>query len=386
MFQNKLKNNLLLTLEKLEFGTLKVTLPDGMVYQFEGRKKGEIADIDIQDWSVLTKMLIKGDIGLAESYRDGLWSTENLSALMILSLQNSSSFESIIRGHKLPALLAKLSYVLKLNTLNGSKKNIHQHYDLGNDFYKLWLDPSMTYSSGLYNNANDSLQHAQEQKYNRIIERMGSNSGRVLEVGCGWGGFADRAMDAGDYDIKGITLSSAQHDYARDRMKGRADIVLEDYRAQTGKFDSIVSIEMFEAVGEGFWPTYFSQLKNLLNSKGKAVIQTITMNEKDFPRYRKTGDFIRTYIFPGGMLPSPSRFQSEAERAGLKIQNSFSFGQDYAYTLSAWLENFDAKYDDIKNMGFDDGFIRLWRLYLAACMAGFKTERTDVMQVELLHA
>ena len=206
-----------------------------------------------------------------------------------------------------------------------------------------------------------------------------------MEIGCGWGGFAERALAAGDFDLTGVTLSEQQHEFATQRLGNKADIRLEDYRHQNGKFDHIVSIEMFEAVGERYWATYFEKVKNMLSQNGKAMIQTITMNEKDFPRYRQGGDFIRSYIFPGGMLPSPSRFKEEAAKAGLRIADQYHFGLDYARTLQIWLDQFDAKIPEIKALGYDDGFIRLWRFYLAACAAGFRTGRTDVMQVELQH-
>ena len=276
-----------------------------------------------------------------------------------------------------------LSYLLRLNSVKGSKKNIHAHYDLGNDFYKLWLDPSMTYSSGIFKNSNDTLEQSQYNKYDRILDCLGEDKGSLLEVGCGWGGFAERAQTRGDFDVRGVTLSEEQHDYARDRLGAKADIVLEDYRHQNGTFDNIVSIEMFEAVGERYWPTYFNKIGSLLSKNGKAVIQTITMNDKDFPRYRQGGDFIRSYIFPGGMLPSPSRFEREVQKAGMQTGNTFYFGQDYARTLESWLHVFDQKKDEVIALGFDEGFIRLWRFYLAACIAGFRTGRTDVMQVEL---
>ena len=244
----------------------------------------------------------------------------------------------------------------------------------------------MTYSSAIFKSPMENLTAAQHNKYDRIIDRMETDSGRLLEVGCGWGGFADRALQQGDYDIKGITLSEEQHNYAAERLGQNASIALEDYRHQKGKYDRLVSIEMFEAVGERYWPVYFKKMKELLAEKGKAVIQTITINEQDFDDYRVGGDFIRTYIFPGGMLPAPSKFREQAEKAGLRVNDEYYFGQDYARTLDCWLKSFDAKKEEIKNMGFDEGFIRLWRFYLAACSAGFKTGRTDVMQVELAHA
>lgn len=242
----------------------------------------------------------------------------------------------------------------------------------------------MTYSSALFHNETKTLQDAQRCKYDRIIDRM-NPSGRLLEIGCGWGGFIQRALERGDYAIKGLTISKAQHDFASARIGGGGVIALEDYRHETGVYDHIVSIEMFEAVGEEFWPVYFSKLKSLLAHKGKAIIQTITIADDVFERYRLGGDAIRTFIFPGGMLPSSTRFREESIKAGLRVTDAFSFGQDYARTLMIWLDNFDAKLTEIKAMGFDQKFIRLWRFYLTCCMAAFRHGRTDVVQWELQH-
>ena len=374
------------SLDKIDTGRITVTTPDGKTRVFQGENAGDNAKIELHDWRVISNLIRKGDIGFAEDYRAGHWETDNLANLVTLGLINKQVLNPVLKGGKWNRVTAMLSYLLKMNTISGSKKNIHAHYDLGNEFYKLWLDRSMTYSSAIYKNDQENLTQAQHNKYDRIVECLDKKSGNLLEVGCGWGGFAERAQTQGDYDIKGITLSEEQHDYARQRLGNDAHIALEDYRHQEGKFDNIVSIEMFEAVGERYWNTYFSKIKELLSDNGKAVIQTITMNEKDFPRYRKSGDFIRSYIFPGGMLPSPKRFKEEAEKAGLKQSNPFFFGQDYATTLEQWMKTFDTKRDDIKAMGFDDGFIRLWRFYLAGCIAGFKTDQTNVMQVELSHA
>ena len=372
-------------LEGLETGNLKVTTPDGHVRYFEGQRAGQDASIDLHDWRVVTNMMMHGDVGFARDYREGLWNSEDLVALTRLGLENRQAMDRMVSGHGLFRKLAKLSYMLRENTLSGSKKNIHAHYDLGNEFYKLWLDPTMTYSSAIFDRSEDLIE-AQHSKYDRILDVLNAPSGKVLEVGCGWGGFADRAMQKGDYELKGITLSEEQHNYAQKRLGKKADIVLEDYRRQSGKYDHIVSIEMFEAVGERFWPVYFGKLKDLLADKGRAVVQTITMNEHDFDNYREGSDFIRSYIFPGGMLPSPSRFKQEAAKAGLKVKDTFAFGGDYALTLEIWLGRFDDKRDEVRQLGYDDGFIRLWRFYLAACAAGFHAGRTDVMQVELAHA
>jgi len=385
MFAHFASDQLFKRLDSIEVGNLTVTTPDGKVRSYDGKAKGETANIEIHDWSVIPNLVRRGDIGFAEDYRDGKWQTDDLPALITLALDNRRAMNRLVMGNNFSRFIAKLSYMLRKNSVKGSKKNIHAHYDIGNEFYKLWLDPSMTYSSALYRSEGDSLEQAQHNKYDRIVNCLDAKSGSLLEVGCGWGGFAERAQEHGDFGIKGLTLSQEQHDYAQERLGDKAKIALEDYRHQTTTFDNIVSIEMFEAVGEQYWPTYFEKIGSMLNKGGKAVIQTITIAEQDFENYRRGGDFIRTYIFPGGMLPSPSRFQEEAEQAGLRQNHVFSFGQDYARTLQQWLDNFDAKLSVIKEQGFDDGFIRLWRFYLAACIAGFKTGRTDVMQVELSH-
>lgn len=386
MFAQIAYDRILNSLDHVQCGQLTLRTPDGKTRVFKGVLDGPVTELELKDWSVFTNLLRRGDIGFADDYRQGLWDTTDLPALLEFSLINRAALDRLVLGGTFARVQAMLSYMFKRNTLKGSKRNIHAHYDLGNDFYKLWLDPTMTYSSALFDGDHDDLVTAQYAKYDRIVDQLGAQSGRLLEVGCGWGGFADRATERGDYDFKGITVSSAQHAYASQRVDGRADIVMEDYRHQSGKFDHIVSIEMFEAVGEKFWKTYFSKLGDLLADNGKAVIQTITINDQDFERYRRGGDFIRSFIFPGGMLPSPSRFAQEAQASGLKVDNPHSFGQDYAKTLLMWLHNFDAKKKDVLDLGFDEGFIRLWRFYLAACAAGFKTGRTDVMQIEVSHA
>jgi cyclopropane-fatty-acyl-phospholipid synthase len=381
-------NKFLKSLESIQFGTLKLTCPNGKEYFFSGKNKGPKAELTLHKYSVITNIVAKGDIGFAEDYRDGKWDSENLAALVELSLKNADALDGYIYGKNLFKVIAKISYLFRVNTLKGSKRNIHAHYDLGNDFYKLWLDPSMTYSSAIFRNEKETLLKAQHNKYDRILDLFGSRPSEILEIGCGWGGFAERAAEKYDHKIKGLTLSNQQHDYATKRLKkfgNNTNIAIEDYRIQQGKFDYIASIEMFEAVGEKFWPVYFQKISSTLKSKGKAVIQTITIGDKYFDSYRKSGDLIRSFIFPGGMLPSESRFKEEAKKAGLKITDKFNFGKDYAKTLSLWLEEFDKKIDDVKALGFDKKFIRIWRLYLATCIASFTAGRTDVMQVELRH-
>ena len=378
-------NQLFRQLDRLHTGRLQVITPDGRSRLFTGRRQGETVTLQINDWCVVGNILRKGDIGFAEDYRAGHWETDNLSAFLTLVLLNRSALHSLLNARWLSRIGALLAYWLRTNSLRGSKKNIQAHYDLGNAFYQLWLDPSMTYSAAIFHNRQESLQQAQYRKYDRIVDRLQRASGRLLEIGCGWGGFAERAQHRGDFDVKGITLSAQQHDYARHRLADKATIALEDYRHQTGKFDHIVSIEMFEAVGERYWPTYFKKIAHLLHKKGKAVIQTIVINEAAFPQYRRGSDFIRSFIFPGGMLPSLSRFKAEAGQVGLQSAHEFYFGQCYARTLGYWLTRFEQQRDQVKALGFDDGFMRLWRFYLSACIAGFKTSYTNVMQVELSH-
>lgn len=387
MMNKTASEQLLKRLDQLSWGSLTLTTPDGKVRTFAGQERVDHhANLVVHDWGVITNLIRKGDIGFADDYRAGKWDTDDINQLVQVGLKNQTAMQDMVAGNKLYSMLSSLFYLFRLNTIKGSKKNIHAHYDLGNAFYQLWLDPSMTYSSALFKTEHDSLTQAQHHKYDRMLDCMQTESGRLLEVGCGWGGLAERAVQRGDYDIKGITLSHEQHAFAQSRLGKNVHIALEDYRHQTGVYDRILSIEMFEAVGERFWPVYFQKLKSLLAKNGKAVVQTITINEKDFPAYRRGGDFIRSFIFPGGMLPSVSRFKQEAEKAGLKTHTPFMFGQDYARTLETWLANFDQQKQAITALGFDEGFIRLWRFYLATCAAGFSVNKTDVMQMEMSHA
>jgi cyclopropane-fatty-acyl-phospholipid synthase len=385
MLEKTMTYRLLSALENTEFGSIDISTPDGKLHQFKGSKQGAHATLTLRDWRTVSVLASKGDTGFAEAYRDGWWESEDLTNLFIFGLQNEAALNKYIYGGLIGRIASRVSYLFTRNTLDGSKKNIHEHYDLGNEFYKLWLDESMTYSSALFASPTENLLQAQHNKYDRILDRLG-DSGRVLEIGCGWGGFAERATHTKDYEIKGLTISTAQHEYATKRLSNNAQIALEDYRIQQGKYNSIVSIEMFEAVGERFWPVYFSKLKSLLADKGKAVIQTITIGNDYFERYRTGGDMIRSYIFPGGMLPSTQRFAQESQKAGLRITDTHHFGQDYALTVEHWRQRFENKLQEIKNIGFDEPFIRLWRFYLTCCIASFKVERTGVMQVELQHA
>ena len=271
MFAQLATDKLLRSLDRLEYGSLQLVTPDGRMRQFEGKKPGVSAWLRFHDWRVPVNLAAKGDVGFAHDYQEGKWETNNLENLLSLGMMNDHAMGQYVFGSRVFEYVANLSYKLRMNTLQGSRKNIHAHYDLGNDFYKLWLDPTMTYSSALYHHDGESLEQAQNNKYDRMIDRLGNASGNILEVGCGWGGFADRCLQRGDYDLKGITLSSEQKLYADQRLNGKANIALEDYRTQTGKFDNIVSIEMFEAVGEEYWPTYFNKIFSLLRPGGTMV-------------------------------------------------------------------------------------------------------------------
>ncbi len=389
MFEKFAFDAFLKSLENIRHGSFEVISPEGKKYLFEGNMPGPKANMKINSYDVITNLATKGDIGFAEDYRDGKWDSENLPALIYVALKNEDALNSYIYGTSFYRVVAQFVNFFKRNNLKGSKRNIQAHYDLGNDFYSLWLDQTMTYSSAIFSNDNEPLAKAQHNKYDRILGLLGDNSGDILEIGCGWGGFAERAITTKDHRITGITLSNEQHEFANNRLKdlkGNSNIVIEDYRRQEGKFDNIVSIEMFEAVGEKYWSTYFNKIASALNQKGKAVVQTITIADEYFESYRKGGDMIRNFIFPGGMLPSAERFEYEAKKAGLKITDKFHFGKDYARTLDNWLQTFNSKIAEVKALGFDDKFIRIWKLYLASCIASFSVERTDVMQVELQHA
>lgn len=385
MYLNHIRSRLFKALEQIQYGQISIAGPDGNTYAFSGVEPGPDVKVELEDWRVLVNLATKGQIGMTEEYRDARIRTDNLVGLIELGLINDKCLQPYLSGGFFARCLAQLSYLFNANTIRGSRRNIHAHYDLGNEFYKLWLDPSMTYSSAIFADGED-LQSAQNTKYDRILEHLGQSSGSIIELGCGWGGFAERALAAGDFEIKGITLSKEQSRYARDRLGDAATIAVEDYRAQRGKYQNLVSIEMFEAVGERYWPNYFRKVKDLLDARGRALIQTIVIGEQWFGRYRRGSDMIRTFIFPGGMLPSAERFSYEAKKAGLRVDDSFRFGTDYAKTLEHWQSNFESALPNVRALGFDDRFIRVWKFYLAACIAGFRQGRTDVMQVELTHA
>jgi len=382
-------------LERIEHGSIFVRFPDGQQGTFGAGAPH--ADIALANWNVVGAALKTGDIGFGEAYVAGDWSTSDLARLMTVFIRNRTAAESVIYGSALGRLLYRVRHLLNRNTKAQAKKNIHAHYDLGNDFYSLWLDRSMTYSSALFAGVQDphapataaELEAAQHNKYARVLGELALPPGaRVLEIGCGWGGFAQRAAQAG-LAVTGLTLSPSQLAHARDRLAREglnADLKLQDYRDESGRYDGIASIEMFEAVGEAYWPTYFDTLKRCLAPHGRACVQTIEIDEALFERYRRSTDFIQQYIFPGGMLPSPRAFEAQAHAAGLRIVNAHSFGRDYARTLATWRTLFISQDRAVHVLGFDQRFIRIWEFYLAYCEAAFAEGNTDVTQYTLVHA
>lgn len=374
------------TLKVLEYGTLNFLAPDGTIHCFTGAKPGPRARFILHDWGVLRRAMERGDIAFGEDYIDGAWDCDDIEALVSLFLLNRPVMEGYANGHLFQRLALMLhNRVVRRNSLTGSRRNIEAHYDVGNDFYRLWLDASMTYSSALYLRQSEELETAQQNKYRRILDRVGTAHAHVLEIGCGWGGFAERAVARGHH-LTGLTVSPAQYRFASARLGGAADIRLEDYRNVKGTFDMIVSIEMFEAVGERYWPRYFQTLSDRLRRGGRAIVQTITIRDDLFSAYRRRSDFIRHYVFPGGMLPSLQRFGEEAGRAGLKVASGFTFGQDYARTLRVWSGRMLKNREKILRLGYDERFLRNWQYYLQICAASFSTGRTDVAQVELVKA
>ncbi|MBU1386091.1 MAG: cyclopropane-fatty-acyl-phospholipid synthase family protein [Alphaproteobacteria bacterium] len=372
------------------FGRLTVLLPNGEIHRLEGDQPGPAAVFDIKDYRFARRVLASGDIGFAEGYMAGEWESPHLAALLESFAHNYEHIQRLFDGHPLMRALNWLSHKRRRNSRSGSKKNIHAHYDLGNAFYAAWLDPTMTYSSARFSRSGMALNAAQREKYASLARLMDLQAGQsVLEIGCGWGGFAEFAAREVGARVTGITISQEQYDYARRRifnagLSEKVDIQLIDYRDVPGRFDRVASIEMFEAVGQEYWPTYFGKIRDVLAPGGVAGLQIITMDDALFDEYNRRTDFIQKYIFPGGMLPSEAVLQPVVAAAGLDWRAVERFGQDYAETLRLWDERFQSAWDDIRQMsGFDERFRRLWRFYLAYCEAGFRSARTNVIQLGL---
>ncbi|RMH41557.1 MAG: class I SAM-dependent methyltransferase [Alphaproteobacteria bacterium] len=364
-------------------GSLRLTTPEGAVHHF-GRGAPQ-AELILRDWAAVTAARARGDVGFGEAYVAGEWDSPDLEALCALALINQDELGGFDRPRPLMRLaLRAVDRLLRANSKAGAARNIRAHYDVGNEFYRQWLDMGMHYSSALYAGGETSLESAQLAKCDRILEKLGPATGSLLEIGCGWGGFAERAAERG-HRVTGITISPSQKAHADARLDGRAEIRLQDYRDVSGQFDNIVSIEMIEAVGERYWPTYFGTLKARLKPGGRAVIQAITVPDATFDIYRRGTDFIRHHTFPGGMLLCDAVIALEARRAGLKVVDRFTFGADYARTLREWDARMQARAGRLADYGFDATALRPWRYYLNACAAAFATGQTDVVQVVLEH-
>ncbi|MBZ8131921.1 cyclopropane-fatty-acyl-phospholipid synthase family protein [Afifella sp. IM 167] len=369
-------------------GELAVHFPDGRIFRSCGREAGPSAAIHIHSGRLVARLIAGGGMGLAESYIAGEWSSPDLPAFLEFAMVNEPEGGAALALARLKEGADRLRHARRANTRAGSRRNIAAHYDLGNEFYAAWLDPSMTYSAALFTQPDMSLQAAQTAKYARIAEMLELKAGEsVLEIGCGWGGFAEYAAGIGCH-VTGLTLSARQAEYARTRLGDaglaeRAEIRLEDYRDAGGHYDKIVSIEMFEAVGEAHWPDYFAVLDRRLKAGGRALIQTITLDHGRFERYRRRADFIQRYVFPGGMLPSREAFEAKARATGFFLADAFFFGHDYAETLMRWEKAFLARWPEIEKLGFDARFRRLWRYYLNYCATGFSSGRVDVGQFVL---
>ena len=382
-------------LQRLQHGTLHVQWPDGHVEQFGAAPASGPAlnaTLHLHNWTPLTQALKSGDIGFAESYIAGDWTTNNLSELLQLLVANRRDMDELIFGSWLGRLFYRVRHLLHRNTRSNSKKNIHAHYDLGNAFYELWLDPTMNYSSAWFDNDRSKpMAEAQTAKVRRALRMVDAKAGdRILEIGCGWGALAELGGTEFGAHMSGVTLSHEQLAFAHQRMEklgltSTSNLRLQDYRdIDDGPYDAICSIEMLEAVGQEYWPTYFDSVARLLKAGGKACIQTIVIDDALFDRYVKSTDFIQQYIFPGGCLPCPRAFRAHAERAGLKVVDELAFGLDYAETLRRWRHQFMADKTQVLQLGFDERFIRIWEFYLAYCEAAFEQHNTDVLQFTLL--
>jgi cyclopropane-fatty-acyl-phospholipid synthase len=372
---------------RLRRGTLDVTLPDGRRVRLGGMEPGPAAEMTISSYAFASRLVNGGDIGIAEAYLHREWDTPDLTQFLYLFCVNHDLIQVMLGSNPLMRFVQIVRHWFNRNTKRQARKNIYAHYDIGNAFYSAWLDPSMTYSSAIFEDGTQDLTAAQNNKYRRLAEAIDLKPGqKVLEIGCGWGGFAEYAAKNYGAHVTGLTISTEQRDFARKRMQDaglgdKVEIKFQDYRDERGQYDRIASIEMIEAVGEQFWPQYFSQLRDRLLPGGLIGIQAITIQDKFFQTYRREVDFIQRYVFPGGMLPSPEILKSLGARYGVPVIKERIFGLDYAKTLATWRDSFRAAWPSLTPLGFDDRFRRLWEYYLAYCEAGFLSGNIDVRQV-----
>ena len=373
--------------QKIKSGQLDIVLPDGRVFSAKGEVPGPIAVLEVHHEDLFARLAREGYLGFSEAYMDGWWSTPDLQSFMDLVNADNDEMYNGYPGQKLVQMYEKLRFWMQHNHRSQARKNISYHYDLGNDFYGLWLDDTMTYSSALFETGQESLEAAQTAKYAQLVDEMGAQPGdHVLEIGCGWGGFAEYAAKERNLKVTCLTISEEQFKYAKERIENaglseKVNFKLQDYRDEAGMYDGIASIEMFEAVGEKYWPVYFDAVKNRLKPGKSATLQIITVADHRWDAYKADVDFIQKYIFPGGMLPSPSALRDEVLKAGLTFDGSIEFGQSYAITLKRWHETFNEKWEQVSALGFDERFRRMWDYYLTSCAAAFATSNCDVTQV-----
>jgi len=375
--------------DKLRKGRVDFILPDGRCFRAEGADPGPVAEVHVHNTELFTRLIREGDLGFCDAYLDGWWSTPDLQAFMDFVHTDNTEVYDGFPAMNLIKWYEQLRFWLQSNSKRQAKKNISHHYDLGNDFYSLWLDDTMTYSSALFDTGQESTEKAQIAKYKSMVDQIGVQPGdHVLEIGCGWGGFAEYAAKERGLKVTGLTISEEQYNYAVERIAkaGLSDLVtfkLQDYRDETGQYDGIASIEMFEAVGQKYWPTYFNSVKNCLKPGKNATLQIITVDDSRWEVYNRGIDFIQKYIFPGGMLPSPSVLRKEIRKAGLHIAQSIEFGESYNQTLRRWHETFNEKWEQVAKLGFDDRFRRMWNFYLTSCASTFHVGQCDVTQITI---
>jgi cyclopropane-fatty-acyl-phospholipid synthase len=373
-------------LKRIRVGRLTIEFPSGTRKTFEGSEAGPHASLKVNDLQSVLRILVSGEIGLAEGYMENEWDTPDLRSLLTLGVLNGDAFSDALGQSWIMKAINGLRHDLRANTRSGSRRNIAAHYDLGNEFYGLWLDETMTYSSALFMALDEPLLEAQRRKYLRLAEKLDLRPGeRILEIGCGWGGFAEIAAAEFGCEVVGLTLSVEQAAYCHDRMAraglvDKVDIRVQDYRDVTGQFDKIVSVEMFEAVGEEYWSTYLDVLRNRLKPEGRAALQIITIDDRRFETYRRGTDFVQRYIFPGGMLPGPRAFSHAVSASGFEISDAHYFGKSYAETLRRWDRMFQTNRAQVEKQGFDQRFCRMWHYYLRYCEVGFDCEQIDVGQ------
>ncbi|EAP80803.1 cyclopropane-fatty-acyl-phospholipid synthase [Sulfitobacter sp. NAS-14.1] len=373
--------------QEMQNGQVDFVLPDGRCFRATGKNPLPIAEICIHNNDLFARLIREGDLGFSDAYLDEWWSTPDLQAFMDVAHANEDIYDSF-PGMGLIRKFESLRFWLQRNSKKQARKNISYHYDLGNDFYKLWLDDTMTYSSALFEDGfQQSLEAAQTAKYASMVDQMGVSAGdHVLEIGCGWGGFAEYAAKERGLKVTCLTISKEQFNYAKERIEnaGLADVVqfkLQDYRDERGTYDGIASIEMFEAVGEQYWPSYFNTLHACLKPGCQATLQIITVPDRRWKVYKRGVDFIQKYIFPGGMLPSPTMLKQQVESAGLAVEKSIEFGKSYDVTLRRWHTTFNEKWEEIARMGFDERFKRMWDFYLTSCASTFDSGNCDVTQI-----